>query len=121
MDSLRGRCCLESRYLPVWMQIRPDGIRLCIRVVPRAGRNAIQGQHGDALKVRLQAPPVEGQANAALVRFLAEQLDIPVRFVGLEAGARGRTKRVRVTGITGELVAARLQAVCAVDGKGQKK
>jgi hypothetical protein len=70
-----------------------------VRVQPRASRTELAGRHGDALKVRLAAPPVDGAANEALVRFLAERLDVSRSAVWLEAGAAGRTKIVAVTGI----------------------
>jgi uncharacterized protein len=70
-----------------------------VRVQPRASRTELAGRHGDALKVRLTAPPVEGAANEALARFLAGRLDVPRSAVRLEAGATGRTKVLAVTGI----------------------
>lgn len=82
-----------------WISAGGRGVILNIHAVPRSSRNAAQGLHGDALKVRLQAPPVEGRANEALVRFLAETLDIPRRQVTILAGAAGRRKRVLVEGL----------------------
>lgn len=67
---------------------------------PRASRTELAGRHGDALKVRLVAPPVEGAANAALVRYLAEVLDVPRASIKLLSGHSGRRKLVQVTGIT---------------------
>lgn len=69
-------------------------------VQPRAARNGVVGIQGDAVKVRLTAPPVEGKANLALVRFLAEQLGVSRNAVELTAGAGSRRKTVRVTGLT---------------------
>ena len=60
------------------------GVAFAVRVIPRAQKNAVQGELGDALKVRLCAPPVDGAANAALVEFLADKAGVPrsrVRFV----------------------------------------
>lgn len=76
------------------------GILLTVRVVPRSSRSRVDGLVGDALKVRLQAPPVDGRANAALVDFMAEALGVPRRAISLAAGLTGRTKRLRVEGIT---------------------
>ncbi|MDZ4864459.1 MAG: DUF167 domain-containing protein [Gemmatimonadota bacterium] len=76
------------------------GVRLLIQVQPRASRTELAGRHGDALKVRLVAPPVEGAANAALVRYLAEVLDVPRASIKLLSGHSGRRKLVQVTGIT---------------------
>jgi uncharacterized protein (TIGR00251 family) len=70
-----------------------------VRVQPRASRTELAGRHGDALKVRLAAPPVDGAANEALVRFLAERLDVSRSAVRLETGTTARTKVLAVTGI----------------------
>jgi uncharacterized protein (TIGR00251 family) len=77
-------------------------------VQPRASRTELAGPHGGALRVRLTAPPVDGAANEALVRFLAEQLDVPRSAVRLDAGATGRSKLVTVEGIDVETAARRL-------------
>jgi hypothetical protein len=84
------------------------GIRLRLHVQPKASRYALAGVHGDALKVRVTAPPVEGAANQALVRFLAEQLQVPPRAVRVESGARGRSKVVTVEGVELEVARRRL-------------
>jgi hypothetical protein len=74
--------------------------------VPRASKNEIQGVHGDALKVRLQAPPVEGKANQALIRFLSDALDIPRSQLSIASGETGRNKAVLITSVTkAELIA----------------
>ena len=75
---------------------------------PRASRTEMAGRHGDALKVRLAAPPVDGAANEALVRFLADQLGVPRSAVRLESGAGGRAKVIAVEGIGLEDAARRL-------------
>jgi uncharacterized protein (TIGR00251 family) len=75
------------------------GVSFRVRVVPRAGRTAIAGERGEALLVRLAAPPVEGAANEALVRFLARLLDVPQRQVTIAAGERSRDKIVRIAGV----------------------
>jgi uncharacterized protein len=85
-----------------------------VRVQPRASRNAIEGARDGALMVRLTAPPVEGEANEALVRLLAERLKVPKSAVRILAGARGRWKRVAVRGVT----AAQVHALVA-NGKGE--
>jgi hypothetical protein len=79
-------------------------VRLSVRVQPRASANEIVGLHGDALKVRLTAPPVEGAANRALVELLASTFGIPVRAVTIVAGASSRTKVVELDGVTEERV-----------------
>ena len=82
-----------------WIQQAVGGCVICVRVIPRASKNQIQGVLGDALKIRLQAPPVEGKANEALVRFLADTLRLPARNIGLLSGATGRNKRLRLEGL----------------------
>ncbi len=92
----------------------PDGIELALHVSPRAGRDALDGVETDAagqrwLRVRLAAPPGEGAANAALLRFLAGLLDVAPSACRLVAGATARRKRVRVEGQPAALL-ARLEA-----------
>ena len=86
----------------------PDGVQLTVRVTPRSSRNRVDGPVGDALKIRLHAPPVDGKANDALLDFLAEQLGVPRRALVLQAGTQGRLKRVLVRGVTADHVAARM-------------
>jgi uncharacterized protein (TIGR00251 family) len=75
-------------------------VRITVRVQPRASRSEIVGLHGDALKVRLTAPPVNGAANVALVELLADTIGIPVRAITIVAGASSRTKVVELEGVT---------------------
>ena len=77
---------------------RRDGrdLVLEVRVQPRASRSEIAGTFGERLRVRLQAPPVDGRANAALVEFLAETFDVPRAAVTIERGLTGRDKRIRI-------------------------
>ena len=84
------------------------GTAFAVRVIPRAQKDAIQGEIGDALKVRLCAPPVDGAANAALVAFLAEKAGVPRSRVRIVAGATGRNKRVAIDGIAPDAAEARL-------------
>ena len=78
----------------------PAGAVLNLRIVPRAAKNALAGEHGDALKIRLCAPPVDGAANAALVEFLAETFALPRARVQLLSGQTSRTKRVLLAGLS---------------------
>ena len=78
----------------------PDGAIVDVRVIPRATRSAIAGTRGDALLVRLKAPPVDGTANAELIRFLADLLSVPQRNIQIVSGERSRGKRVRISGRT---------------------
>ena len=78
---------------------RPAAIVLRVRVQPGAGRASIVGRHGDALSVRVAAPPIDGRANAASLDLVAEFLGVRKSEVELVSGERGRMKRFRVTGI----------------------
>jgi len=82
-----------------WLVDSPAGAVLNLRIVPRAAKNAIQGELGDALKIRLCAPPVDGAANAALIEFLADAFSLPRARVQLLAGATSRNKRVLLAGL----------------------
>jgi len=86
------------------------GVVLTVRVTPRASRNEVAGEHDGAIRIRLQAPPVEGKANEALVRFLAGTLDVPRRSVSIISGDKARTKLVLIAGLDAGAVAARLRA-----------
>ena len=78
----------------------PDGTFVDIRVIPRASKSAIAGTRDNAILVRLNAPPVDGAANAELVRLLAGVLGLPQRNVEIVSGERSRGKRVRISGRT---------------------
>jgi hypothetical protein len=84
-----------------------------VRVQPRASRDAIAGEREGALALRLTAPPVEGQANAALARLLGKTLGVPPSAVRLVRGASGRDKLVRIEGATASAVRALLAAKSA--------
>jgi uncharacterized protein len=86
----------ESPVSP--LEATPDGIRLRLRVQPRASRTELAGVHGELLRIRLAAPPVDGAANEELVRFLARVLGVPRRAVAVTAGPASRQKTVTVTG-----------------------
>ena len=79
---------------------RDGGVTFAVRVIPRASRDAIEGEHGGALKVRLTAPPVDDRANESLRRLLAKSLNVPVAAVRIVTGERSRTKRVSIAGVT---------------------
>jgi uncharacterized protein (TIGR00251 family) len=88
----------------------PNGIAFWIHVTPGAKREAVGGAHGDALRVAVQAPPVEGRANAACVEVLASAFEVKRPAVALDPAARGRRKRVALAGDPAAL-AARLAAL----------
>jgi len=81
---------------------------LSVRVQPRAFRNEVAGLVGDTLKIKLTAPPVDGEANAACLAFLAALLDLPPSKLAIIRGQRSRTKLIRITGLTKNEVHARL-------------
>jgi uncharacterized protein (TIGR00251 family) len=81
-------------------------VTFTVNVSPRAKRNAIEGVAEGVLRVRLAAPPIEGRANDALSRFLAECLNIPRSAVRIVAGERSRRKRVEVRGVSLDRVLA---------------
>ncbi len=76
----------------------PDG-RLVFHVVPRAATTAVAGRYGDAIKIRVAAPPVDGAANEELIRFLAARLGIPRSRIAITAGTAGRRKTVAIRGM----------------------
>jgi uncharacterized protein (TIGR00251 family) len=81
---------------PAWFHWDGSDLVLSIRAQPRASADRIVGPHGDALKVNITAPPVDGKANAYLARFLAKAFKVPASGVSLEKGATGRSKRLRI-------------------------
>lgn len=82
-----------------------DGsVRFVVRVQPRASRSEIVGVHGDAMKVRLSAPPVDGAANEALVELIANALGTARRAVRIVSGESSRSKTVEVEGVTAAAV-----------------
>ena len=83
---------------------------LRVHVVPNARIDTVLGEHGCAVKIKLRAPAAEGKANAALIRFLAEQLELPRHSIVLERGHRSRDKVIRIDGLTEEDVRARMRA-----------
>ena len=91
-----------------WLREEPGGLVLELLVQPRASRNRVLGVHGDRLKVALAAPPVDGEANAALVAFLAEALGVRRAEVAIVRGEAGRRKTVRVAGATAAAALAAL-------------
>lgn len=79
-----------------------------VHIVPRSRASAVAGRHGDAIKIRIAAPPVDGAANAELVRFLAERLDVPRGAIAITAGESGRRKTVEIRGAETGAVVKRL-------------
>ncbi len=86
----------------------PDGATFQVKVQPRARKSAIVGEVGEALKLALTAPPIEGRANQACIEFLAELLNVPRSSVTIAAGQSSRNKVIRVAGLSAEQVRERL-------------
>jgi uncharacterized protein len=88
----------------------PTGATFAVKVHPRAQQNAITGEVGDALKVGLTSPPVDGRANEACIAFLAKLLNVPRSSVTIAAGDTSRNKVIRVRGLSAAEVRQRLSA-----------
>jgi uncharacterized protein (TIGR00251 family) len=95
------------------IEATPKGVRLAVHVQPRASRNEVAGVHDEALKVRLQAPPVDGAANEALIRLIAESLGVRPRQVRIARGGSSRQKEVEILGVSAAAVASKLSEVLA--------
>jgi uncharacterized protein (TIGR00251 family) len=92
----------------VAIQNSPAGVTFAVRIHPRAKKNAITGKVGDALKLALTAPPVDGKANEACLEFFAKFLKVPRSSVTIAAGLTSRNKVIRVAGLTVQQVRERL-------------
>ncbi len=86
----------------------PSGATFAVKVHPRAKKNAITGEVGDALKLALTSPPVDGKANEACIEFFAKLLKVPRSSVTIAAGQASRNKVIRVAGLTVQQVRDRL-------------
>ena len=94
--------------MPGWLREEGGAVTLELLVQPRASRTRVVGEHDGRLKVQLAAPPVDGEANAALVEFLADALQVRKGDVEVRRGETGRRKTVRVAGATAAAVVAAL-------------
>lgn len=81
-----------------WYRRSGDVLTLTLHVQPGAKRTEVAGLHGEALKIRLAAPPLEGRANEALLKYIAAAFGVPLRQVELKQGSQSRHKVVAVTG-----------------------
>jgi uncharacterized protein (TIGR00251 family) len=97
------------------MRESAGSVTFAVRVHPRAKKSAVTGTHGDALKLSLTAPPVEGRANEAVVEYFAEVLRLPRSSITIAAGQTSRNKVVRITGVTADALRQRLQQVLPSD------
>ncbi len=83
-----------------FLQPSTDGVLLRVYVQPKASREGIAGYHGDALKIRLKASPVEGEANAACIRFLASLFGLPRTNLSIKTGHKSRLKLIEMEGVS---------------------
>ena len=103
---------------PPW-RVNGDAVLLSLRLTPRSSKDALEGVETlsdgrSVLKARVRAVPEDGKANLALLRLLADQLDLPIRALSLATGATGRTKVLRIEGAP-EITLARLAALTGAD------
>lgn len=91
-----------------WLVADGKGVTLRLHIQPGAKKTEVVGLHGEALKIRLAAPPVDGKANACLIAFLAERLDVAKAALRLVSGDTSRAKRVRIDGVDPAVVRERL-------------
>jgi len=103
---------MDSTSLSPCLRATADGCTLAVRVHPGARRNGVTGVHGDAVKIALTTPPVDGRANEALIAYLADALRLPKASVTLVTGATSRSKLLRITGRS----AAEVQAILQLPG-----
>lgn len=85
--------------LPPWLSESAGGCVLTLHIQPGAKGAGVVGEHGDALKVRIDSPPVDGRANQALISFLAERLSVAKGALKLISGESSRRKRIQVSGV----------------------
>ncbi len=88
-----------------------NGIRIQLHVQPRASKTRIIGEHGDALKIAIQAPPVDGEANDAIIQFFKKLFDRPARDIEILSGETGRKKSVFIANLTPEEALKKLLSV----------
>ncbi len=96
-------------------------VTFAVKVVPRASKNQIVGIEGDAVKVRLTAPPVEGKANDALIEFLADRLGVRRAQIEIVTGHASRRKVVRVRGVTARQIESLVSATTEAGGSAAKR
>jgi uncharacterized protein len=93
----------------ITVQESHGGVTFAVKVHPRARKNGITGEIGDALKLSLTAPPIEGRANEACIEFFAKLLNLPRSSVSIACGQTSRRKMIRVVGIAAEDVRKRIE------------
>lgn len=91
-----------------WILESNGGVTITVKATPRANKNEIAGADADWLRVRLKAPPVDGKANEALVKFFAELFSVAKNAVSIISGDTSRLKRVHIAGITATIAQSKL-------------
>jgi len=102
-------CATSDEAWPAWLRPSAGGVSIALIVQPNAKRNEVVGAHGDALKIKIAAPPVEGAATEALLEFIAARLGVKRQAVEILRGATNRQKVVLVHGTTAEAILDALQ------------
>jgi len=100
----------DARRSMITINETSQGVTFAVKVHPRAKKNAVAGELGDALKLSLTAPPIDGKANEACIEFLANLLKVPRSSVTIASGQTSRRKVVRVVGISREEALQRLDS-----------
>jgi uncharacterized protein len=108
-QSAETRQAASLRIIVIELKESPTGTTFTVKVRPRARKNAITGEVGDALKLALTAPPVDGKANEACIEFFAKLLKVPRSSVTIAAGQTSRNKVIRVAGLSAEEVRRQLK------------
>jgi len=100
-----------------WLIVRRSGVEVRVRLNPKSSRDRIDGLYGDRLKVCLTAPPIDGQANEALIRFLARAARVPASACRIVSGARSRSKTILLENDDPAGVAERLTKAVAAGNR----
>jgi uncharacterized protein len=100
---------LPSEFAMISLHETPAGVTFTLKIHPRAKKNAITGVVGDALKLSLTAPPIDGRANQACIEFLSDLLHVPRSSINIVSGQSSRRKLIRVTGISAEQLKTTLE------------
>jgi len=108
-NQINFALCLRGEYLMIPFNEISAGVTFAVKLHPRAKKNAITGELGDALKLSLTAPPIEGRANQACIEFFANLLEVPRSSVTIASGQTSRRKVVRIAGMSAEELRKRLR------------
>lgn len=103
-------CCPSAPGFPYSHTESMPSVRIEVYIQPRASKTEVAGLHGGAIKIRIAAPPVDNAANRALIEFIAQKLGVAKSCVHIVSGSTGRRKILEVSGVTTDLIAARLGA-----------